>query len=77
MKTIGAAKFKKHCRRLLDEVDQEGIVITKRGKPVARLVAIGEHRRNADLIGILAGKVRVHEGDDLFSTGTWVWGERG
>lgn len=38
MKTIGAAEFKAHCLQILDEVGPEGIVITKRGKPVAMLV---------------------------------------
>ncbi len=78
MKTIGAAKFKEQCLRLLEEVDQQGIVITKRGKPVAKLVAVGDATSNADLIGILKGRVRVHEEDDLFSTGAWVsdeWGD--
>lgn len=38
MKTIGAAEFKAHCLQILDEVGPEGIVITKRGKPVAMLI---------------------------------------
>ncbi len=33
-----AARFKERCLALLDEVDPEGIVITKRGKPVAKLI---------------------------------------
>jgi len=41
MKHIAAAKFRDTCLALLDEVDPEGIVITKRGKPVARLVSTG------------------------------------
>lgn len=40
MKTIGAAKFKAQCLAILDDVDPDGIVITKRGKPVARLMPI-------------------------------------
>ena len=38
MKTIGAAKFKEQCLALMDQLDREGLVITKRGKPVARLI---------------------------------------
>ena len=38
MKQIAAAKFKEQCLALLDEIDPEGIVITKRGKPVAKLI---------------------------------------
>jgi antitoxin (DNA-binding transcriptional repressor) of toxin-antitoxin stability system len=41
MKQIGAAKFKEHCLAILDEIDDEGIVITKRGKPVAKLAQMG------------------------------------
>ena len=38
MKEIGAAKFKEHCLSILDEVTDEGLVITKRGRPVAKLI---------------------------------------
>ena len=36
MKTIGAAKFKENCLALLDQLDPDGLVVTKRGRPVAR-----------------------------------------
>ncbi len=65
MKEIGAAKFKEQCLGILDEVDDEGIVITKRGRPVAKLIPI--QAESAELIGSLAGKLTV-EGD-LLSTG--------
>ena len=38
MKKIAAAKFKEQCLSLLDQVDPDGIVITKHGKPVAKLI---------------------------------------
>lgn len=39
MRTIGAFEAKTHLSRLLDDVEQgEEIVITKHGRPVARLV---------------------------------------
>ncbi len=40
---IAAGKFKIHCLKLMDEVQKshQEIIITKRGKPVARLVPIG------------------------------------
>lgn len=66
MKTISATKFKETCLALLEEVGPEGIVITKHGKPVARLVAFG--RAPEDLIGSLEGKLLVDEDDDLLST---------
>jgi prevent-host-death family protein len=38
-KVIGAAEFKAHCLRILDEVDRTGesVTITKRGRPVGEL----------------------------------------
>ena len=65
MKTIGAAEFKAHCLALLDEVDAEGIVITKHGKAVAKLIPI--ETESSDLIGSLAGKIAIK--GDLLSTG--------
>jgi prevent-host-death family protein len=43
-KTIAAGEFKAKCLALLDEVAETGqeIVVTKRGKPVARLAPIDE-----------------------------------
>jgi prevent-host-death family protein len=65
MKTIGAAKFKERCLALLDEVGPEGIVITKHGKPVAKLIPIEVD--SASLIGSLKGKIAIK--GDLLSTG--------
>ncbi|HSI98154.1 MAG TPA: type II toxin-antitoxin system Phd/YefM family antitoxin [Gaiellaceae bacterium] len=41
-RTISASRFKAHCLGLLDEVAETGaeIMITKRGKPVARVVPV-------------------------------------
>ena len=49
MRVIPAAKFKEQCLALLEQVDPEGIVITKRGKPVAKLIPLGTDA--ASLIG--------------------------
>ncbi len=57
MKKIGAAKFKEKVLALLDEVDDEGIIITKRNVPVAKLIPI--RAEGAELIGQLRGKVKV------------------
>jgi prevent-host-death family protein len=57
VKTVPAAKFKEQCLALLDRVDPEGIVITKRGKPVAMLVPV--HTDNAKLIGSFKGKIKI------------------
>jgi len=44
MRTIPAGQFKAQCLKLLDDVAETGetIVVTKRGRPVARLEAIEE-----------------------------------
>jgi prevent-host-death family protein len=65
MAQLNASKFKEQCLSLLDHLDLDGIVITKHGKPVARLIPI--ESACADLIGSMKGKVKVT--GDIFSTG--------
>ena len=55
--TMGAAQFKEQCLALLDRLGPEGLVITKRGTPVARVLPY--HREHSGLIGILRGKVTI------------------
>lgn len=64
-KVIGAAKFKEKCLALLDSVGPEGIVITKHGKPVARLLPI--ESESEDLLGALEGELTIK--GDIMSTG--------
>ena len=66
--TMGAAEFKEKCLALLDEVGPEGIVVTKHGKPVAKLIPI--RAASKDLIGSLRGKIQIS--GDILTTGT-VW----
>lgn len=68
MKEISAAKFKEQCLALLDRVGPEGLVITKRGRPVARLLPVLEN--NASLIGSLREQVTIH-GEVLSTGGKW------
>ena len=65
MKTIGAAKFKEQCLSILDHLAPEGLIITKHGKPVARVVPYPQS--SAQLIGSLKGKIRID--GDIISTG--------
>jgi prevent-host-death family protein len=67
-KRIGAAKFKEQCLALLDRVGPEGIVITKHGKPVARLVPVGTE--SGELIGALRSKIN-NRGDLLTTDVEW------
>jgi prevent-host-death family protein len=65
VKRIGAAKFKEQCLALLDQLTPEGLVITKHGRPVARVIPYP--RPSADLIGILQQKIAIR--GDILSTG--------
>ena len=72
MKQIAAAKFKEQCLALIDQVDKDGLVITKRGKPVAKLVPISAD--SASLIGSLKGRIKIK--GDIMSTGVRWHAER-
>jgi len=65
MKTIAAAKFNEQCLSVLDTIGPEGIVITKHGKPVAKLIPIGTE--SSALIGSLKGRITIK--GDILSTG--------
>ena len=65
MKKINASKFKEQSLAILDNLESEGIIITKHGKPVAKLIPIQE--QSASLIGALKGKLVIT--GDIMSTG--------
>ncbi|MDQ5935179.1 MAG: hypothetical protein QG574_2485 [Cyanobacteriota bacterium erpe_2018_sw_21hr_WHONDRS-SW48-000092_B_bin.40] len=67
-KTIGAGEFKTHCLNLIDEVNRSRlpIIITKHGKPLARLVPYADEPYT--LFGCMKGSVVVH-GDLVDGTG--------
>lgn len=56
---IAAGEFKANCLRLMDEVAKRRvpIIITKRGKPVAKLVPI--EQENIDPFGCMAGSIKI------------------
>ena len=59
MKTMAAGSFKAKCLAVMDEVQakRETVVITKRGKPVAKLVPVNADRD--DIYNFMAGKGTV------------------
>ncbi len=65
MKRIGAARFKEQCLALLDRLDAEGLIVTKHGRPVARVLPY--ESQGGDLIGSLRQKISVN--GDVFTTG--------
>jgi prevent-host-death family protein len=67
--TVPAGQFKAQCLSLIDKVNRthQVIVITKRGRPVARLVPL-DVEKPRKLFGCLAGHV-VEEGGIVSPTG--------
>lgn len=65
VQTIEAAKFQEQCLTLLDHLGPDGLVVTKHGKPVARVLPYD--RRFESLIGSLRHKIEIRE--DIASTG--------
>ncbi len=68
-KTVQAAEFKQTCLALMDEVARRGetIVITKRGKAVAKLSPVGPRPQ---ALGCLKGRIDVVDED--FSLPEWT-----
>lgn len=64
-KEIGAAKFKEKCLAILDNLEPEGLIITKHGKPVARVIPYPS--KPEKLIGSLKQQLTVH--GDIMATG--------
>jgi prevent-host-death family protein len=64
MRTIGAGKFKAECLAIMDEVQakREAVVVTKNGKPVAKLVPITDEPD--PIFGFYKGKIEI-KGDIL------------
>lgn len=65
MKKINASKFKEQSLSILDNLSPEGIIITKHGKPVAKLIPI--EQPSSALIGSLKKKIKIK--GDIFSSG--------
>ncbi len=66
-KTIPAGQIKVHCLAIMDEVQarRQAVVITKRGKPVARLVPV--EKEKDDIFGFLKGKSTIEIKGDIVS----------
>jgi prevent-host-death family protein len=71
MKTIAAAVFKARCLALLDDVrsTKRSFVITKRGKPVAKLVPMDEPQD--DFTGRLKGVFAIADDIETDSPEPW------
>lgn len=58
-KTIAAGTFKARCLAIMDEVQakRQAVVITKRGKAVAKLVPVDEEKD--DIFGFFKGRIKI------------------
>ena len=65
MEKINASRFKQECLAILDNLKPEGILVTKHGRPVARVLPASSNC--AELIGSLKGSLKIKGG--LLSTG--------
>ena len=65
-RTISATEFKAKCLSIMEQLDSRGIVVTKRGRPLAKVLPARPHA-NERLIGSMKGRIRIK--GDLFSTG--------
>jgi prevent-host-death family protein len=61
-KTMNASRFKATCLEVLDQVARSGhgVIVTKRGKPVARVVPMVN--RPDRIVGAMKGEIEV-QGD--------------
>jgi prevent-host-death family protein len=59
MRTIAAGQFKARCLRLMDEVraTREAVLITKKGRPVAKLVPA--ESQVGDIFGCLRDEIKI------------------
>jgi prevent-host-death family protein len=59
VKQIAAGEFKAHCLAIMDQVFETGepVLITKHGKPVAKLIPA--EKQADDIFGYIAGKVKI------------------
>lgn len=66
VKELNATEFKAKCLRILDELEPQGVVVTKRGRPIAKVTPIrtGSFEK---LYGRMKGKITGT--GDIFSTG--------
>jgi antitoxin (DNA-binding transcriptional repressor) of toxin-antitoxin stability system len=66
MRDISVSDFRQQCLALMDELPAEGILITRHGQPIAKLLPVPS-ASCADLIGTIP---LLHDNaDDLLSTG--------
>lgn len=67
MQEITVSEFKARCLALLADLGPEGLIITKHGEPVAKVVPINPRPNLSELIGCMEGEIKIV--GDIQSTG--------
>ncbi len=62
---MSVTEFKAKCLQIFDQLGADGIIIEKRGKPVAKVTPI--RTNNSECIGSMKVKIEIH--GDIMSTG--------
>jgi prevent-host-death family protein len=59
MKTMAAAEFKARCLQVMDQVhtSRQPVTITKRGRPIARLVPVDQRR--SKVFDSMKGRIEI------------------
>ncbi len=65
IRTISVTEFKAKCLSIFDHLDSNGIIVEKRGKPVAKIMPIKDD--DFEIIGCLKGEMEIL--GDIMSTG--------
>ncbi len=65
-RTIDLADFKAHCQEVLDQLVAPGLIVTKEGRPLAKITPLAAVN-NEPLIGSMKGQIAIN--GDVFSTG--------
>ena len=64
-RTISATEFKAKCLHIFDHLGADGIIVEKRGKPIAKVTPIKSV--NSEWIGSMKGEIKIL--GDIMSTG--------
>ncbi len=65
MQSFNVSEFRKQLLALIESLPPEGILVTKRGKPVARVLPV--RKPGKGLIGAMANRFEIR--GDILSTG--------
>jgi len=68
MRSVNVSQFREQLLNLIEHLPPEGVLLTKRGRPVARVLPV--RKPGGSLIGALKGRFEIR--GDIFSTGE-VW----